>query len=71
MQFKNQGVGRFILDGIKEMLTRKTDTGCRFLTVDAYCTALNFYLKNEFQYISSQDERENTRLMYYDLKQND
>jgi predicted GNAT family N-acyltransferase len=68
-QFKGQGVGGFILDGLKQMLTLKTDTGCRFLTVDAYSTALDFYLKNEFQYISSQDERENTRLMYYDLKE--
>jgi hypothetical protein len=70
MQFKARGIGSFILDGIKQMLIQKTDTGCRFLTVDAYSTALNFYLKNEFQYISSQDEGENTRLMYYDLKRN-
>ncbi|MDR0682208.1 MAG: GNAT family N-acetyltransferase [Dysgonamonadaceae bacterium] len=68
MHFKRQGLGRFILDGIKQMLIQKTDTGCRFLTVDAYSTALSFYLKNEFQYISSKDESENTRLMYYDLK---
>jgi hypothetical protein len=71
MQFKARGVGSFILDGIKQMLIQKTDTGCRFLTVDAYSTALNFYLKNEFQYISSRDEVENTRLMYYDLKRSD
>jgi hypothetical protein len=68
MQFKDHGIGSFILNGIKQMLIRKTDTGCRFLTVDAYSTALNFYFKNEFQYISSQDEGESTRLMYYDLK---
>jgi hypothetical protein len=50
------------------MLIQKTDIGCRFLTVDAYNIALDFYLKNEFQFISSQDENEATRLMYYDLK---
>ena len=66
--FGGQGVGRFILDSIKQMLIQKTDIGCRFLTVDAYSIALDFYLKNEFQFISSQDENEATRLMYYDLK---
>jgi predicted GNAT family N-acyltransferase len=66
--FGGQGVGRFILDSIKQMLIQKTDIGCRFLTVDAYNIALDFYLKNEFQFISSQDENEATRLMYYDLK---
>jgi len=66
--FGGQGLGRFILDGIKQMLIQKTDIGCRFLTVDAYSIALDFYLKNQFQFISSQDENELTRLMYYDLK---
>ncbi|MDR1459615.1 MAG: GNAT family N-acetyltransferase [Bacteroidales bacterium] len=71
IHFKGEGIGSFILDGVKQMLIRKTDTGCRFLTVDAYSAATDFYLKNEFQYKSSRDEDENTRLMYYDLKRND
>ena len=66
--FGRQGIGYFILNSIKEMLTRKNDIACRFLTVDAYQTALDFYLRNEFHFISMQDERDSTRLMYFDLK---
>jgi predicted GNAT family N-acyltransferase len=69
-QFKDQGLGRFILNGIKQTLLQNTDIGCRFLTVDAYQSALDFYLKNEFRHISLLDEEEDTRLMYYDLKEN-
>lgn len=50
-------------------------TGCRFITVDAYCSAVPFYLKNGFMFMGS-DERLRyesktaaTVAMYYDLKQ--
>ena len=66
--FGRQGIGYFILNSIKEMLVQKNDIACRFLTVDAYHTALDFYLRNEFHFISMQDENDSTRLMYFDLK---
>jgi hypothetical protein len=65
---KDKALVVFILESVKRMLVKKTDIACRFLTVDAYLTALDFYLKNEFQYIASKDENDLTRLMYYDLK---
>jgi GNAT superfamily N-acetyltransferase len=67
--FAGQGIGRFILESIKKMLAKKADIGCRFITVDAYSTAFDFYLKNKFQFISTKDETDLTRLMYFDLKQ--
>ncbi len=66
--YEGQGVGRFILDGIKAFLAASNDIGCRFLTVDAYYTACDFYAKNQFNFISDKDQLENTRLMYFDLK---
>ena len=41
-------------------------SGCR-LTVDAYVQATSFYLKNDFTFLSSEDENQRTRLMYFDL----
>ena len=67
-EFNGQGIGRFILDTIKSLLLEKMDIGCRFITVDAYQSAFDFYKKNGFDFLSSEDERESTRLMYFDLK---
>ncbi len=67
--YERQGIGKFILDGIKAFLAAGNDIGCRFLTVDAYNTAFDFYVKNQFHFISDKDKNENTRLMYFDLKQ--
>jgi hypothetical protein len=50
------------------MMMSSRDFGCRFITVDAYRDAFGFYLKNGFEFLSSEDETDNTRLMYYDLK---
>jgi hypothetical protein len=66
---KEKGIGSFILDIVEGMLITKRDIGCRFITVDAYRNAFGFYLKNGFEFLSTEDESDNTRLMYYDLKQ--
>ena len=39
----------------------------RFLTVDAYLTAIPFYEKNGFKLLLSDDANEHTRLMYFDM----
>ena len=66
--FGGNGIGRFILDSIKFTLVENRTIGCRFLTVDAYKNALGFYQKNGFDFLSTEDENEETRLMYFDLK---
>lgn len=43
-------------------------TGCRFVTVDAYRSAIPFYRKNDFEFFTSADFADRTRLMYFDLK---
>lgn len=37
------------------------------LTVDAYAQAIPFYLKNDFAFLSSEDEGQRTRMMFFDL----
>ena len=39
----------------------------RFITVDAYLTAVPFYEKNGFLHLTKKDEDEHTRLMYFDM----
>ena len=63
-----QGIGREILDYVKLLFAIGNKTGCRFLTVDAHRDALGFYLKCGFQYFTADDETDDTRLMYFDLK---
>jgi predicted N-acetyltransferase YhbS len=66
--FKGCGIGSYILNAVETIVQDTRDYGCRFLTVDAYRDAFGFYLKNGFEFLSSEDETDNTRLMYYDLK---
>ena len=65
---QGQQIGTFLLDFVGTMFVTDNRSGCRFLTVDAYSQAIPFYLKNEFAFLSSGDENQRTRLMYFDLK---
>lgn len=60
-------IGTFLLDFIETMFVNDGKSGCRFVTVDAYSKALPFYLKNGFTALSSEDENQRTRVMYFDL----
>ncbi|OAV70348.1 hypothetical protein Barb6_01770 [Bacteroidales bacterium Barb6] len=51
-------------------ISEENNTGCKFITVDAFKTSIDFYLKNGFEFISSRDKRSDTRQMYYDLLEN-
>jgi hypothetical protein len=58
-----------MLDIIKMSFTTKNKTGCRYLLVDAYDQdwVTNFYQKNGFLFLTGNDEKEETRIMYFDL----
>ncbi len=60
-------IGTFLIDFIGTLFVTDNKSGCRFLTVDAYKQAIPFYVKNDFVFLSSEDEDQHTRLMYYDL----
>ena len=48
-------------------------TGCRFITVDAYLSAVPFYQKNGFEFMGNEERiryeksKGDTVAMYYDL----
>ena len=39
----------------------------RFITVDAYMSAIPFYLKNDFNQLTEKEQNDHTRLMFFDL----
>lgn len=67
-EFAGSGLGTFILDNIKYAFANVKRLGCRFVTVDALNSAVAFYEKNGFQFFTEQDKDDDTRLMFFDLK---
>lgn len=67
-KYAGLGVGTFVLDSIKYAFTTVKRLGCRFITVDALCSATSFYEKNGFKFFTELDKEDETRLMFYDLK---
>lgn len=66
--YEHKGIGSQVLSLVKQMFTYNNKTGCRFITVDAYAAAINFYENNGFVFLTENDRGEDTRLMYFDLK---
>ncbi|WP_270611774.1 MULTISPECIES: GNAT family N-acetyltransferase [Bacteroides] len=67
LMVKKKHIGTRVLNFIKSYFIEDNKTGCRFITVDAYSSAIPFYLKNGFEPLTSDDENDATRLLYFDL----
>jgi len=67
--YQGIGVGQQVVDFLKEWFTSGNKTGCRFLLVDAYNQpkVTRFYENNGFAFLTGSDEKEKTRIMYFDL----
>lgn len=66
--YSGLGIGTFVLDNIKYAFATLRRLGCRFITVDALKSAIVFYEKNGFRFFTDSDKDDDTRLMFYDLK---
>ena len=67
-KYAGSGFGRLMIQIVRKIFVSDTQqTGCRFVTVDAYRNATDFYIRNEFDFLTNEDESEKTRLMYFDL----
>ncbi len=65
---QHTGLGRDILNFIKLWFHRDAKAGCRYLTVDAYLDAEDFYTKCDFKPLVIPDPGDETVLMFFDLK---
>ncbi|MBO4371274.1 MAG: GNAT family N-acetyltransferase [Paludibacteraceae bacterium] len=68
-RFQKEGIGSTIINMIVASYKNDSKAGCRFITVDAYANALDFYYKHHFSPLSKEDEGAETRLLYFDLEQ--
>ena len=66
--YKGQGLGSELMASIKLDVSEKAYySAFRFLTVDAYLSAVPFYERNDFKMVLSDDDDEHTRMMYFDI----
>lgn len=63
---KKIGIGSLLMDLIKVHYLENKKAGCRFITVDAYNSAIPFYERNGFLPLLK-SENKTTSLMFYDL----
>lgn len=67
---RSEGLGSNILTVIKDRLkTEDYLSDFRFLTVDAYLSAVPFYEKNNFKFLDAEDKNKHTRLMFFDMNE--
>lgn len=66
---QSKGVGTEIMGFLKYWFTHGNKTGCRFIIVDAYNRekTIRFYTRNGFDYLTTTDKQDETRLMWFDL----
>ena len=66
--YEGQGIGRRLMGVLKTLLAEdEANSAFRFLTVDAYLSAIPFYEKNGFKMLLSDEEDKHTRTMYFDM----
>lgn len=66
--YKGQNIGSRLMDLIKDfLLNEQSRSAFRFITVDAYLSAIPFYEKNGFKLLSQKEEGDQTRLMFFDI----
>jgi len=68
-KYARKGFGKLMLRYVEDMyLIEDQRSGCRFITVDAYSGAVDFYLRNGYKFFTEKDSEQTTRSMYFDLK---
>lgn len=69
LSYRGKNIGSDLMDMIKDFLyNEQSRSAFRFITVDAYLSAIPFYEKNGFHLLSQKEEGDTTRLMFFDIK---
>lgn len=64
-KYRCRNIGSDLMNLLKDMLNGNPNySAFRYLTVDAYLSAINFYLKNDFKVLSEKIQNDHTRLMF-------
>lgn len=66
--YRGLNLGSILMNRIKKLLNSNPNySAFRYLTVDAYLSAIDFYEKNDFKILSPQSVDKETRLMFFDM----
>lgn len=66
--YKGRNIGTDLMNLLKLMLNDNPNySAFRYLTVDAYLSAIDFYRKNGFKVLSEKIVNDHTRLMFFDM----
>lgn len=66
--YRGRNNGSDLIGVVKGILAEKMRySAFRYITVDAYLSAVPFYEKNGFVHLTKKDEDEYTHLMFYDM----
>ena len=67
-EYSGRNIGTELMTLIKRLLNKNENySAFRFLTVDAYLSAIDFYRKNGFKELTQKEEDDHTRLMFFDM----
>ncbi len=67
-KYKGRNIGTDLMNVLKGMLNENPSySAFRYLTVDAYLSAIDFYEKNNFKVLSEKIINDHTRLMFFDM----
>lgn len=66
--YKGRNIGTDLMNLLKGMLNESPNySAFRYITVDAYLSAIDFYKKNDFKPLSEKVVSEHTKLMFFDM----
>lgn len=66
--YKGRSIGTDLMNLLKMMLNENPNySAFRYLTVDAYLSAIDFYRKNNFNVLTEKVLNNHTRLMFFDM----
>ena len=67
-EYKGRHLGTMLMNTVKGLISSEGNfSAFRFITVDAYLSAVEFYRRNGFTELTRKDEDDHTRLMYFDM----
>jgi predicted GNAT family N-acyltransferase len=70
LDYRGRNIGPELMALLKDLLhDQPAHSAFRYITVDAYLSAVPFYEKNGFVHLTKKDEDEHTRLMFYDMNE--
>ena len=68
LEYKGRSIGTDLMNLLKSLLIENSNySAFRYITVDAYLSAIGFYQRNDFKMLTEKETNDHTRLMFFDM----